>query len=124
LPRARPERLAAWDATRNGVARVLLELGHRLQAERGQQLSTYFLLEALVAGGGRMRSSQLADALVLARPTVSRMCDRLEHDGLLRRERIEGDGRAVDVVLTKQGRDEYRRCQPAYERLVEELFRG
>jgi len=69
-----------------------------------------------------MRSSELAEALVQGRPTTTRMCDRLEHDGLIRRERREQDGRAVEVVLTKKGRDEYRRCQPAYERFVEDLF--
>lgn len=122
MPRADAERLAGWDGMRLGAAAVLRQLEERLAAERQQDLGVYFALEALVRAGGRLRASELADALALRRPTTSRLCDRLACDGLVTRERPGQDGRAVEIVLTRSGREEYRRCQPAYERFVNDAF--
>lgn len=122
MPRADTERLAAWDGMRLGVATVLRHLQERLAAERDQDLGVYLALEALVRAGGRLRASDLADALALGRSTASRLCDRMAHAGLVARERPGQDGRAVEIVLTRAGREEYRRCQPAYERFVNDAF--
>lgn len=65
---------------------------------------------------------ELADAMVLSRSTTTRMCDRLESAGWVRRERPAQDGRAMYLILTRAGREEYRRCQPAYERFVNDAF--
>jgi DNA-binding MarR family transcriptional regulator len=122
MPRADADRLAAWEAARVSIARVERDVEQRLEAERKLDLSTYDVMAALVNAGGRMRMHELADALVLGRPTTTRTCDRLEAQGFVRRERPEQDGRAVFVVLTREGREEYRRCQPAYERFVNDAF--
>jgi len=115
VPRADAKYLAAWAAMSALVLRTRAQLAERLMDERGAELGQYELLAALVSCGGRRRVHELADDLVLGRPTLSRLCDRAEHDDLVRRER---QGRAVYVVLTRHGREEYRRCQPAYERFV------
>ena len=122
MPRADAERVAAWDALRAVLARADQEMTRLLDAQREQELGTYHTLAALARAGGRLRMHELAETLVLGRPTVTRMCDRLQHLDFIRRERIEQDGRAVYVVLTKAGREEFRRCQPAYERFVHEVF--
>lgn len=122
MPRADAERVAAWEAMRHAVALVTRDLEAGLEEQRHQEFSTYTTLDALVAAGGRIRMHELADLLVLGRPTVTRMVDRLETSGFVERERLEHDGRAVHVVLTRAGREEYRRCQPAYERFVNDSF--
>jgi len=122
MPRADAERLAAWEAARTATARVEQEIGQRLVDERNMELSSYDVLAHLLRAGGRLRMHELAEAMVLSRSTTTRMCDRLEASGWVRRERPAQDGRAVYLILTREGREQYRRCQPAYERFVNDAF--
>ena len=122
MPRAEGEQLAAWEATRLAVIRVEAEIGRLLDAQRSQELSHYRVLSVLQSHGGQIRMHELAEELVVGRSTATRMCDRLQRLGFVVRERSKQDGRAVHVQLTRSGREEYRRCQPAYERFVNEVF--
>jgi hypothetical protein len=122
VPRAEGEQLAAWEATRLAVVRAEAEIQRLLEKQRSQELSHYRVLSLLHGHGGQMRMHELAEELVVGRPTASRICDRLVRLGFARRERSQADGRAVHVQLTRLGREEFRRCQPAYERFVNEVF--
>lgn len=122
MPRAEGEQLAAWEATRLAVIRVEAEIERLLDVQRDQELSHYRVLAVLQSHGGQMRMHELAEELVVGRSTATRICDRLQRLGYVVRERSKQDGRAVHVQLTRSGREEYRRCQPAYERFVNEVF--
>jgi DNA-binding MarR family transcriptional regulator len=122
VPRAEGEQLAAWEAARIAVARVDSEIERLLAAQRSQELLHYRSLSVLQNAGGQMRMHEFAEELVMGRPTASRVCDRLQRLGFVQRERSKQDGRAVYVQLTRAGRDEFRRCQPAYERFVNDSF--
>jgi hypothetical protein len=122
VPRAEGEQLAAWEATRLAVIRVEAEIERLLDVQRDQELSHYRVLAVLQSHGGQMRMHELAEELVVGRSTATRICDRLQRLGYVVRERSKQDGRAVHVQLTRSGREEYRRCQPAYERFVNEVF--
>lgn len=58
-----------------------------------------------VSTEGPMRVGALADDLGVNQSNASRIVDRLEGQGLVRREADEEDGRASLVVLTPAGRD-------------------
>ena len=122
MPRAEEEQLATWEAMRCAVARVDAEIQRLLEKQRNQDLVHYRVLAALHTAGGRRRMHELAEDLVVGRSTATRMCERLQRLGLVERERSKQDGRAVYVQLTRAGREEFRRCQPAYERFVNEVF--
>ena len=122
MPRADAEQLAAWEAMRLAVARAEAEIQRRLEEQRDQELAHFRVLATLVNAGGQLRMHELADELVMGRPTASRVCDRMQRLGLVERERSREDGRAVFLKLTKLGRNELRRCKPAYERFVHEVF--
>lgn len=47
--------------------------------------------------------SDVAEHLGLTMPTSSKMIDRLQADGLIRRETVRGDRRRVALSLTEQG---------------------
>src|SRR5262249_2961281 len=51
----------------------------------------------------RMRLSALAASVVLTQSGISRLTDRLEKAGLVRREPSPGDGRGAFAVLTEGG---------------------
>jgi DNA-binding MarR family transcriptional regulator len=50
------------------------------------------------------RITELADSEALAQPTVTQLVDKLEHRGLVVRERSAGDGRVVLVSISTDGR--------------------
>ena len=69
------------------------------------------LLNTLSSGPRRI--TDLAEVERLAQPTLTQLVQRLEHQGLVNRERQTGDARVVLVSLTEAGAaalDEFR-CQ-------------
>jgi DNA-binding MarR family transcriptional regulator len=52
-----------------------------------------------------MSPAELADAADVTRATVSGLLDVLESDGLVARSSRKGDGRMIDVRITKKGRE-------------------
>ena len=51
-----------------------------------------------------MRMSELADSALLSRSGLTRLVDRLERQGLLKRERCESDARGWFAEITPEGR--------------------
>jgi len=75
----------------------------------GLPLGSYEVLLFLAqAPGGSMRMAELADGVLLSRSGLTRMVDRLERDGLVRRERCESDARGYLAVITEAGRAAFR----------------
>ncbi len=66
--------------------------------------------------------AELADYLTLSRGGLTKLADRLESAGLLRREPSEDDGRGFNAVLTDAGVEMLRRMWPVYARVVRETF--
>lgn len=50
------------------------------------------------------RSGELAERMGVSPPTTTRMLSGLEHAGIVRRDSVSGDRRAVSVALTDKGR--------------------
>lgn len=71
---------------------------------------------------GTRRMHELADALVIERYNLTRLVDRLEHEGLVTRARSPEDGRAAYVTITNEGRLLRKRMWKIYEATVAELF--
>jgi DNA-binding MarR family transcriptional regulator len=66
----------------------------------GPQLSVLKLLESL----GDLSLSSLSDRIKAQNSTVTGIIDRMEREGLVRRERSESDRRVVLIRLTPKGR--------------------
>jgi DNA-binding MarR family transcriptional regulator len=66
---------------------------------------------ATLAKHGAMRAGDLADAMAVARPTMSRLLESLGEDGWIVREPDPADRRASVVELTDQGRDVMERIR-------------
>jgi DNA-binding MarR family transcriptional regulator len=58
--------------------------------------------------------AQLADQVLLSRSGLTRLVDRLEREGLVRRERSESDARGMYTVLTIDGLHRLRAAVPAH----------
>ena len=117
------EALSTWRSFLNAHARVTRAIGRDLAAAGLPDLSWYDALWALhEAPSGGLRVNQLARAVVLSPTGMSRFVDRLEAEGLVRREPDPADRRALQVVLTDAGRDLLRRMWPIYARGIEAHF--
>jgi DNA-binding MarR family transcriptional regulator len=66
------------------------------------------------AAGRRLRMGDLALASALSLSGMSRIVDRLEARGLVRRERCSSDARGWEAVLTKAGLDRLQQVWPTH----------
>ena len=80
------------------------------------------LLELSAAPGCRLRMHELASAVVLSRSGLTRLVDRLEKAGLLRREPDPEDGRGSFAVLTDEGAAMRQKMWPTYAKGIAEHF--
>jgi DNA-binding MarR family transcriptional regulator len=120
-----PERLAVWRSF--VIAHSLLDraLNQALLDERDIPLAWFEVLNALQLAGGRVRVMDLADHLVRSPSSLSRQLSRMEEEELIRRDRGRlDDQRVVVIVLTREGRDLWRRANTTYLRVLKRNFLG
>jgi len=91
---------AVLSASRPVIAIAVQSLG---AAAGDTTVAQYRALVALVSGSPR-RLVDLAGVLGVTPSSAGRMCDRLVHKGLIRRQRASADRRAVLVSATAAGR--------------------
>lgn len=70
----------------------------------------------------RLRMSALSRAIVLSRSNLTRLVDRMESAGLLRREAVPSDRRGAYAVLSAEGARMRRRMWPIYAGGIEDHF--
>ncbi len=121
---ARPdgERLAVWRSFLEAHAAITASLASELQAERELPLGWYEVLLHLSEAGGRMRMQELAASLIVNKSSLSRQIDRMALEHLVERAPCSDDGRGQFAVLTRDGRDAFRRAVPTHLRGVQRHF--
>jgi len=125
VPKLDPQHLAAWRAVLGAQARVVRRVERALSEAELPPLAWYDVLWALYeADGRRLRIRELADAVVLSPTGMSRLVDRIEAAGCLRREAVPDDRRGAYAVLTAKGTALLRRMWPIYEAGIAEHFAG
>lgn len=98
--------LAAWRGMLKVHSALVKALDSELEARHGLPLSSYEVLIYLrVAPDKRLRMAELADRALLSRSGMTRLVDRLERDGLLRRDTCSSDARGCFAVLTERGEE-------------------
>lgn len=117
--------LAAW----RGMLRVHIHLLHELDAEmtagHGLSLRAYEVLVVLEdAPLARLRMADLSHSVLLSASGMSRLVDRLERDGYVRRERCALDGRGLFATLTPAGSRKLRDARSTHLEGVRRLFLG
>jgi DNA-binding MarR family transcriptional regulator len=116
-------RLRAWRAFLFAQAAVLRTLEAELLEEEHLLLGEFdALVQLAVPDDRRLRMSELAERLVISRSGVTRLVDRLEGQGLVRRSTCAPDGRGAYAVLTPAGLARLRAAVPAHLRHVDDHF--
>lgn len=113
----------AWRALFRAQRVLLDSVESELAAETSLPLASYEVLARLEdAPEGRLRLSELADALVLSRSGVTRLVDRLERGGFVRRESCPSDRRGSYATLTDAGRETLLAATPLHLRGIQDHF--
>jgi DNA-binding MarR family transcriptional regulator len=82
------------------------------------------LLRLARAGDPGLRMTQLAERVLMSPSGLTRVVDRLVAEGLVRRERIKDDARAMLVRLTDRGRKRLRRAAATHVSGIRRHFTG
>ena len=86
--------------------------------------SAQFVVIASLALGEADSASQLCRGISYDAGAMTRMIDRLETKGLIRRRRDSDDRRLVSLELTDQGRDAFPRMRLCAMRVLNRFLRG
>jgi len=79
---------------------------------------------AVLQDNGRMNISQIVERTIIEQPTVSRIVDQLEREGLAIRETSDEDSRFVQVMLTEAGERAFREIYPVATKHQEQALQG
>ena len=124
-PDGRDIRLAneSWEALLSAQVSVM----RGFAAERmwdEVSINEYDVLYALKKAGCALRQSELTKQVLLSQPALSRLVERLEQRGLVRRSSDTRDKRGVLVELTDAGAAAQQRTGTRHARSVEERMRS
>lgn len=115
--------LAAWRAVLNAHTTVVAHAEDALATAGLPPLAWYDVLWAIRrAPARRIRMAELAASLTISRGGLTKLADRLEDAGFIRREPADDDGRGLYAVLTAEGNTLLRRMWPVYSRALRETF--
>ena len=103
---------------------VLLELLEReLDDVGGLSLSWYdVLLQLAMSPEGKLKMNELAGSVLLSKSGVTRLVDKMEAAGLIKRSSCMSDRRAIYAQITPKGRKLFDQACPLHIRGVERHF--
>jgi len=107
--------LEAWRALSRAHATVIARIEGRLLEAGSVPLTSYdVLLELSAAPDHSLRMAELAERVVLSRSGLTRLVERLEREGYVRREATAEDRRGTQAVLTAKGLSALKEAWPVY----------
>jgi len=109
-----------WREILDRHARVSCALTHALEHQHGLGMSEFEVLERLASEGDcSVRVAEIAEHVHLSQSALSRVIDRLEKHGLVKRGVCENDRRAIFAELTDDGRERYEAARPTHREVLE-----
>jgi DNA-binding MarR family transcriptional regulator len=116
------EQLVTWRAFFECAFALIDILDDELQHERGMTLRWYDVLVQLEEAGEGIGMTELANRILSSKSGLTRVVDRMEQEGLVRRERPPSDRRAIRVVLTPKGGEALQAARAVHRRGIDEHF--
>jgi DNA-binding MarR family transcriptional regulator len=117
------KQLIGWRSFVECSTVVLDVLDEELQADAGLSLSWYDLLVRLEENDG-MRMNEIAERILFSKSGLTRMIDRMEEAGLVRRERPAEDRRVIRVWMTPHGTETLRAARKVHHRGIQRHYLG
>jgi DNA-binding MarR family transcriptional regulator len=115
--------IAAWRGLVRVEGAVRRELDAALRGAEGLSLWDFAVLRALAGARGRsLRMTELAAAVDYTPSGLTRLVERLERGGLVRRDPCPEDGRGSVATLTQDGRRRFARARRTHVACVRAHF--
>ena len=119
-----PERLRAWWLFFQSALALFDALDQDFQRDMGFPVQWYDVLVHLEETEDGLRMSELAHKVLFSKSGFTRVVDKMEAAGLVRRVRPENDRRSILILPTPEGRAAMQRARPPHHRWIEENFTG
>jgi DNA-binding MarR family transcriptional regulator len=117
------EGLEAWKGLLVAHATLVEQIDREMARADLVPLDWYDALLALEdAPNQRLKMSDLADQVLLSKSGLTRLVDRLEAKGYIRREACRADRRVAYAVLTPEGLKAREASWPTYRAAIQEHF--
>jgi DNA-binding MarR family transcriptional regulator len=116
------DRLRAWRLYFESALALIDVLDAELERDAGIPLRWYDALVQLEETPHGIRMNELAERILYSKSGFTRVVDRLEEAGLVRRVRPENDRRSILVVLTEKGRTTIEQARRHHRDAIERHF--
>ena len=116
------ERLRAWRLYFESALALMSVLDGEMERDAGIPMRWYDVLVHLEDEPEGLRMNELAERILYSKSGFTRVVDRLEEAGFVRRVRPENDRRSILVVLTEQGRETLERARKSHRHSIEQHF--
>lgn len=121
---ASKHRLRLWLRILRTHRMIEADLRARLRVNFDTTLPRFDVMAALYRHQRGLKMTELSRMLMVSNGNVTGIVDRLSQDGLMLRETVTGDKRALLVRLTPKGIEVFLRQAAAHEAWVDELLAG
>jgi DNA-binding MarR family transcriptional regulator len=116
------EELRAWRLFFESALALIDVLDAELERDAGFPMRWYDALVHLEESPEGLRMNELADRILYSKSGFTRVVDRMEEAGLVRRVRPENDRRSIFVVQTDEGRKAMERARRHHRHGIEQHF--
>jgi DNA-binding MarR family transcriptional regulator len=117
-----PERLRAWRLFFESALALSDLLEVELERDTGIPLRWYDTMVHLEEAPEGVRMNELAERILYSKSGLTRIVDRMEEAGLVRRVRPENDRRSLFVFLTDKGRETLEAARRFHRHSIEQHF--
>ncbi len=117
-----PERLRAWRLFFESSLALIDVLDDDFEHDAGFPVQWYDVLVHLDDVPEGLRMNELAGRILYSKSGLTRVVDRMEKAGLVRRVVPENDRRSIFVVQTDKGRETMQRARRKHHDWIEEHF--
>jgi DNA-binding MarR family transcriptional regulator len=117
-----PEGLRAWRLYFESALALVDILDVELENDGGIPMRWYDALVHLEETPDGLRMNELAERILYSKSGFTRVVDRMEEAGLVRRVRPENDRRSILVLLTDAGRETMERARRHHRHGIEQHF--
>ena len=122
MSRPTQQQLADWRVFLESAFALIDILDAELQSERKLTLVWYDALVHLEDTTDGLGMTELANRILASKSGLTRVIDRMEADGLVRRERPPQDRRVVKVLITPKGLKTLQDARDVHHRGIQEHF--
>jgi DNA-binding MarR family transcriptional regulator len=114
--------MGAWMLLVGTHTRLWDRIEAQMRREHGITMTRYDVLAHLNLAGGQLGLSELAAAVTLSPSGLSKLLDRMDASGLIRRDPDPDDARAAFATITPRGRALVTRARESHHDLLRETF--